>query len=171
MKLLIDFNESKFILKECTRRSGLNTKSWTTVNRDTLGLNLENLCLIFIPDIKLGSFSKSVYYDLFSIMHYSSQGGLLESRDNRRSFLMGQRFELSFSDIKMANKAYGCGDLCANKESLECLNEGYISMNCKCICPYGITGEFCETVDTKQSFKHVLFLIFTRIYFMLSSFN
>lgn len=41
-------------------------------------------------------------------MHYSSQGGLLEARDHRRSFLMGQRFTLSFSDIKMANKAYSC---------------------------------------------------------------
>lgn len=45
---------------------------------------------------------------MFSIMHYSSQGGLLEARDHRRGFLMGQRFTLSFSDIKMANKAYSC---------------------------------------------------------------
>jgi hypothetical protein len=52
-----------------------------------------------------------IYYDLFSIMHYSSQGGLLESKDNRRSFLMGQRFTLSFSDIKMANQAYNCNGM------------------------------------------------------------
>jgi hypothetical protein len=29
-------------------------------------------------------------------------------KDPRRSFLMGQRFMLSFSDIKMANEAYTC---------------------------------------------------------------
>ena len=46
-------------------------------------------------------------------MHYSSQGGLLEARDQRRSFLMGLRFRLSFSDIKMANKAYNCDGLFA----------------------------------------------------------
>ena len=28
--------------------------------------------------------------------------------DEKRSFLMGQRFTLSFSDIKMANLAYNC---------------------------------------------------------------
>ena len=53
-----------------------------------------------------------VYYDLFSIMHYSSQGGLIEALDERRSFLMGQRVALSFSDIKMANLAYNCAGIC-----------------------------------------------------------
>jgi hypothetical protein len=41
-------------------------------------------------------------------MKISLKGGLLESKDQRRSFLMGQRFTLSFSDIKMANHAYSC---------------------------------------------------------------
>lgn len=32
----------------------------------------------------------------------------MKQKDPRRSFLMGQRFMLSFSDIKMANEAYTC---------------------------------------------------------------
>jgi hypothetical protein len=50
----------------------------------------------------------NVQYDLFSIMHYSSNGGVLKSRDSRRNFLMGQRSALSFLDIQLANAAFKC---------------------------------------------------------------
>jgi hypothetical protein len=50
----------------------------------------------------------NVPYDLFSIMHYSNQGGVISSLDRRRNFLMGQRSGLSFLDIKLANLAYTC---------------------------------------------------------------
>ena len=50
----------------------------------------------------------NVQYDLFSIMHYSSNGGVLKSRDPRRNFLMGQRSALSFLDIQLANAAFKC---------------------------------------------------------------
>jgi hypothetical protein len=36
------------------------------------------------------------------------KGGYLESIDEKRSFLMGQRIALSFSDMKLANLAYNC---------------------------------------------------------------
>lgn len=50
----------------------------------------------------------NVPYDLFSIMHYSNQGGVITALDQRRNFLMGQRSGLSFLDIKLANLAYTC---------------------------------------------------------------
>ncbi|CAF0722715.1 unnamed protein product [Brachionus calyciflorus] len=90
-----------------------------------------------------------IYYDLYSIMHYSAQNGLIESKDEKRGFLMGQRFNLSFSDIKMANQAYNCKDQCLNK-TVKCQNEGFIDKNCNCKCPEHITGRFCETVMKKQ---------------------
>ncbi len=61
---------------------------------------------------------------------------------------MGQRFMLSFSDIKMANEAYSCHEGCPR--NLKCENEGFLDENCKCKCPDEMTGSFCEKVNSKQ---------------------
>jgi Astacin (Peptidase family M12A) len=84
-----------------------------------------------------------VQYDLFSIMHYSSQGNVLEALDPKRTFLMGQRVGLSFLDTKLANIAYKCSEKC---HSVQCQNEGFLDQYCKCYCPDGFTGQLCETV-------------------------
>ena len=55
-----------------------------------------------------------VKYDLFSVMHYAGQNGILEAIDPNRNFLMGQRVGLSFLDMELANKAYKCS--CKNSE-------------------------------------------------------
>jgi hypothetical protein len=49
-----------------------------------------------------------VPYDLFSVMHYSGDDGVIKAIDQKRSFLMGQRIGLSFLDIKLANLGYKC---------------------------------------------------------------
>lgn len=49
----------------------------------------------------------NVPYDLFSVMHYSSDG-IINALDMNRNFLMGQRIKLSFLDIQLANAAYKC---------------------------------------------------------------
>ncbi len=59
-----------------------------------------------MPDPQPGYYG--VQYDLYSIMHYSTFGGLLVAKDPKRTFLMGQRFGLSFLDMKLANLAYKC---------------------------------------------------------------
>ena len=102
-------------MKECNLLKDHNMKSWTMDILVISGIFIINngIYHFFCFKFKINSTYYSVYYDLFSIMHYSSQGGLLEARDQRRSFLMGQRFTLSFSDIKMANKAYNCDGLFA----------------------------------------------------------
>jgi len=48
----------------------------------------------------------------------------MSSRDNRRTFLMGQRIALSYLDRKLSNLDYHCSDYCNPK--LLCLNEGYV---------------------------------------------
>ena len=52
-----------------------------------------------------------IKYDLYSIMHYGSENGIIKSLDKYRNFLMGQRVSLSFLDIEMANLAYKCNGL------------------------------------------------------------
>lgn len=85
-----------------------------------------------------------VQYDLFSVMHYSSQNGIIKALDPKRNFLMGQRIGLSFLDIKLANLAYSCSEYCPVK--VECQNEGFMNQFCKCECPESFTGSLCETV-------------------------
>lgn len=40
----------------------------------------------------------------------------------------------------------------------ECLNEGFIDSSCKCKCSEGITGDYCELVNTKQSKSFIITL-------------
>ena len=63
---------------------------------------------------------------------------------------MGQRFTLSFSDIKMANIAYMCNDKCPEKM---CENEGFVNAKCECQCPEFITGDLCQYVVSERSNK------------------
>jgi hypothetical protein len=69
----------------------------------------------------------------------------MAARDNRRSFLMGQRFALSFLDSKLANLAYHCSDNCDPKPV--CENEGYVSQYCQCVCPDGFSGDQCNLLQ------------------------
>jgi hypothetical protein len=69
----------------------------------------------------------------------------MSARDSRRSFLMGQRFALSFLDSKLANLAYHCSDQCDPKPV--CENEGYVSQYCQCICPDGFSGDRCNLLQ------------------------
>jgi hypothetical protein len=52
-----------------------------------------------------------VKYDLYSVMHYGSENGIIKSLDKYRNFLMGQRIGLSFLDKQLANMAYKCNGL------------------------------------------------------------
>jgi hypothetical protein len=89
-----------------------------------------------------------VRYDLFSIMHYSSQNGIIKALDPKRDFLMGQRIGLSFKDTKMANLAYSCSENCPLK--MNCQNEGFMNQYCKCECPESFTGPTCEKFIAQQ---------------------
>ncbi|CAF2046305.1 unnamed protein product [Rotaria magnacalcarata] len=83
-------------------------------------------------------------YDLGSIMHYYPTH-FMEARDNRRTFLMGQRIALSYLDTKLANVGYRCGDNCKPKPV--CENEGYINQYCQCTCPDGFYGDQCNLLQ------------------------
>ncbi|XP_064623091.1 blastula protease 10-like isoform X2 [Lineus longissimus] len=91
-------------------------------------------------------------YDLGSIMHYgakyySKNGKLtIKTQDSRVQSVIGQREELSFFDIKLANLMYKCGDGC--DLSKECSNHGYLGPGCQCVCPLGLTGDTCTEVKT-----------------------
>ncbi|KAL7648102.1 UNVERIFIED_CONTAM: hypothetical protein RMT77_000003 [Armadillidium vulgare] len=108
---------------------------------------------------KMDSVSGSVPYDLSSIMHYSplewSENGktTVATRDPMLQGIVGawkvnQSLGLSHRDKLIVNIAYGCIDKWLAECKLEsdhCKGEGYFGASCKCICPHGRTGEFCET--------------------------
>lgn len=90
-----------------------------------------------------------VPYDLSSIMHYTrdeftkNKKNTLLPLDFTKTFLTGQRKGLSFLDMKLANTLYKCSDHCSMKPS--CENEGFVDKSCRCHCPPGFEGVYCET--------------------------
>lgn len=95
-----------------------------------------------------------VPYDLGSVMHYSGQqfgkGSEQTIRTNNKllQHTIGQREELSFFDVKLANKAY-CDKICNRTQLTDtCLHDGYQDpKNCStCRCPVGLSGTTCQQV-------------------------
>ena len=70
------------------------------------------------------------------------------ARDRNLEFLMGNRAGLSFYDIKTANKAYKCDESC--DKSIKCEFDGFLDASCKCVCPEGITGKYCDSFISKS---------------------
>uniref|UniRef100_A0A914GWF2 Metalloendopeptidase n=1 Tax=Globodera rostochiensis TaxID=31243 RepID=A0A914GWF2_GLORO len=101
------------------------------------------------------SFSRSqentfgVPYDFGSVMHYNayafSSSGLssIQTLNSNYQNTIGQRFQLSFNDIKKMNLAY-CDSICPFE--LPCQRSGYTDPKAceRCRCPDGLSGRFCD---------------------------
>ncbi|CEF69761.1 Astacin-like metalloendopeptidase [Strongyloides ratti] len=64
------------------------------------------------------------------------------------NYMIGQRYYLSFNDVKLLNYYY-CDKKCSSKKKLNCYNNGYANPNdCKkCKCPNGYTkSKVCKKV-------------------------
>ncbi|VDM42356.1 unnamed protein product [Toxocara canis] len=90
-----------------------------------------------------------VPYDFGSVMHYDQKAFSAHSRITIETIgsnyqnTIGQRDQLSFSDIKKINFAY-CNESC--EEQLLCAHGGYTDpKNCsQCRCTEGLGGRLCE---------------------------
>ncbi|VDI82640.1 apolipoprotein(a) [Mytilus galloprovincialis] len=82
-------------------------------------------------------------YDYESIMHYSLKKGF-EALQPDLGFLASYGSGLSFYDIADITDAYKCAEKCVNPP--ECKNGGFLNSDCKCNCPYGLTGDNCDSV-------------------------
>lgn len=93
-------------------------------------------------------------YDYTSLMQYNSwhfsndvmnKTAIVTSNPLYQRFL-GKANGLSFRDKKLVNLLYKCASNCSSDTELKCLNEGFLSQGCSCVCPPNTTGKSCETV-------------------------
>ncbi|CAH1772988.1 unnamed protein product [Owenia fusiformis] len=94
-----------------------------------------------------------VPYDIGSDLHYgskyfsSNERYTIETKDPLMQNVLGQRQELSFYDVKLANNAY-CKTHCdSNLLPQTCQRDGYQDpADCKrCRCSDGFSGRYCDT--------------------------
>ncbi|XP_069987086.1 zinc metalloproteinase dpy-31 [Penaeus vannamei] len=104
-------------------------------------------------EAKLNSINNyGVKYDLTSIMHYRAKtfynGGLTLSTVNPLlQELVGSMDKLSHRDKLLVNRMYNCIDKwvkACGKSADPCKNDGYLGVNCTCICPPGTCGDYCQ---------------------------
>ena len=99
-------------------------------------------------EVRADEQARGVPYDLSSLMHYGgfgfSRNGLptIVTNDVLLAGKIGQRSGLSHRDRQLANDLYDCDRFCMCIP--RCRNGGFVDRYCRCRCPPGTTGMFCE---------------------------
>ncbi|XP_062573333.1 protein SpAN-like, partial [Saccostrea cucullata] len=97
-------------------------------------------------------------YDYQSVLQYSLTSfsingqAVMKFHDRRLEFLADSATGLMFYDIQDVTDAYDCTRPCRGPSGTDplkqCQNGGFVIHTCDCLCPYGITGDLCQTVGT-----------------------
>ncbi|KAG1650824.1 Blastula protease 10 [Nymphon striatum] len=98
-------------------------------------------------------YNYGIPYDYTSIMHYMRDGFsvkpgqkiTISTIDPTLEYLIKERKEPSFRDIKLLNMMYKCNAHCPYNPG--CKHEGYMDRTCECRCREGTSGKNCENKD------------------------
>lgn len=138
---------------------GLSHEQSRSDRDDYIRINFENIEKgLYSQFEKQKTRNEEAEYDYKSVMQYPSWGFstdpfekiTMSSVDPLLQYLLDEeRQGLSFKDIKVMNRIYGCSSRC--KEKIECQNGGSLipyksrdKSDCACMCPNGYEGEQCE---------------------------
>uniref|UniRef100_A0A0N4ZL43 Metalloendopeptidase n=1 Tax=Parastrongyloides trichosuri TaxID=131310 RepID=A0A0N4ZL43_PARTI len=111
----------------------------------------------------------NVSYDYASVMHYSRNAAAKKNTNTFKAkniepytYMMGQREEMTFNDVKLLNLYYCLKD-CKNSR-IQCQNGAYPNWKtcADCICPKGYSGTFCDTVTPLEGTCSKIDLIATQ---------
>ncbi|XP_052801395.1 zinc metalloproteinase nas-36-like [Mya arenaria] len=90
-------------------------------------------------------------YDYTSIMHYgprfwsANKQPTIETLDPAYQHVIGNTDDVSFYDALYVNRAYNCSARCPESLRGLCQHGGFVGgASCRCVCPPGYRGEFCE---------------------------
>ncbi|CAL4149475.1 unnamed protein product [Meganyctiphanes norvegica] len=105
---------------------------------------------------KVETNSTGIEYDYTSVMEYISNAFTSNGKTTMMPWnpynerLMSSKNGLTFRDKLLANRVYGCIDKWESTcglSNIQCANDGYVGVDCKCVCPAGTSGEDCSQVD------------------------
>nr|XP_022309346.1 uncharacterized protein LOC111115062 [Crassostrea virginica] len=157
--------EIESVLHEMYHTMGANHEIQRLHRSDYLTVLWDNIHYSKYPQYSVRKGTRDRYpYDYHSVMHYRLSTfplfpgqNTIKLRDPELNYLVTiPKKGLSFLDVAEINDAYQCTESC----TIQCQNGGFpikpLSGICKCKCPSGLKGDYCEQVEKSASCGEIL---------------